>query len=259
MKYKTFEKLILIFGIGAILATIVISLASGKIFPEELFAQILLIPVLFSAVHYGRSGGLITAIIASIVYVFLRVPVLFKFPPSAIHLISARVLVYLLIGFGGGEICSHIKYFFLKLEDQSSIDAETSLYNAKHFTELIKNYANQFERYEAPFSILIIDLNPEVFSELNQQQQQKSLHAVGRILKTSVRAVDEVGRTKDIQFGLLLPHTEKNGAETASRRLNEILNNYLTKQTQKEGNLFNVAILSYPENKEKIVGLAERA
>ncbi len=255
MRYKTFEKLILIFGIGAILATIILSITGERIYREEIFAQLLLIPVLIGGVHYGRSGGLTTALAAIVIYSLLRAPVLFKVPFPTLNLIIARAIVYALIGIGGGEICSRIKYFFAKLENHTSIDAETSLYNARHFAQIINNYANQFDRYETPFSLLIIDLNPDALRLLNQKRGEKTLADISKFLKNQVRAVDEIGRIEENKFGIIFPHTEENGALVATTRLNNMVNNYLAKQTQEKMDFIATLTLSYPKNKEEILSL----
>ncbi|MDO8963796.1 MAG: diguanylate cyclase [Coriobacteriia bacterium] len=219
MKYARFEQLTIGVGAAAILATIVMALRPS---PDitELIAQVLLLIVLVGAVHWGRKGGLIAAIGATIAYMLMRVQYMDSGATSdIIQLVLVRSATYGLVGIVGGELCGRIKYFFARLEDSCSIDEHSRVYNQKFFGSLMRNSFSSFQRYQTPFSIVVIEMAPCLTSDLRPSRAGALVRAVADHIRNDVRLVDDVGRLDDGRFILLLPHTPKDGAHVASARV----------------------------------------
>jgi diguanylate cyclase (GGDEF)-like protein len=255
MKYSKFERLVLIFGIGAVLGTIVASLAGRAVGGDvvEIIAQLLLIPIIVGAAHYGRIGGTVTALIVTIAYIPMRLLTLAGMEMSFLaQLIGFRALVYLLLGIVGGEICFRIKYFLTGLEDRSYIDDVTLLYNPPYLGKLFKNYTQQFERYKNPFSVLIIEMDDRVLQTLRKNHYKKRMREIGVIIRSDVRLVDEVGRLGEDEFGLILPNTETSGASVAGKRLEKEVHRYLQKYGDLPEGAVKITVLGYPEDKEDL-------
>lgn len=252
MKYSKFEGLVLIFGIGAVFGTTAASI-TGRTDAVEIIAQLLLVLVIIGAAHYGRIGGTVTALVATMVYIPMRLLTLTGTElPFLAQLIGLRTLVYLLLGIGGGEICFRIKYFLTGLEDRSYIDDVTLLYNPTYLAKLFKNYAQQFERYKNPFSVLIIEMDDRVLQALRKNHYKKRMREIGVIIRSDVRLVDEVSRLREDKFGLILPHTETAGASTAGERLRKEVHQYLQKYGDFPEDVVKITVLGYPENKEEL-------
>ncbi len=220
MKYSRFEWLTLGVGAVAVLGTVAFALQPR---PDwvELLAQLLLLPVLFGAVHWGRRGGLIAALGATLAYVALRLPsvVAVGLQSEVLELIIIRVVTYGFVGVIGGELCGRIKYFFARLEDSCSIDEHTRVYNQRFITQMLSNSLAEAARYGTVFSIALVELAPCLTAELRQSRVRHLVRAVADHIRNDVRLVDDVGRLDDGRFVLVLPHTPKDGAVVAATRV----------------------------------------
>lgn len=220
MKYARFELLTIGAGGIAVLATMVMSLQPQ---PDviELIAQLLLLAVLIGAVHWGRKGGMVAALAAILAYILMRVPSVTDFGMSAdvLRLVLVRMGTYGLIGIIGGEICGRIKYFFVRLEDSLAIDEQSRVYNQRFVAQLLSNTMSSFERYGAPFSVVVLALAPALTAELRPGKVAVLVRTAANAIRNAIRLVDEVGRLDDGRFLLVLPHTPKNGAEVAAARV----------------------------------------
>ena len=98
MHYSRFERLIIGMGAIAIFGALALSLMSGGPGPVEVVAQVLLFGVLVVAVHWGRRGGMIAALGASVIYIALRIPLLSSDLASRIEGLTRHHGVDLLVG-----------------------------------------------------------------------------------------------------------------------------------------------------------------
>lgn len=221
MRYTTFERLVLVFGGGAILATLVVSTSAHQDLAEFL-AQLILIGVLVGAVHWGRRGGLVAAVAACLLYFVLRLPLLVRtggLTPDMMVLLVTRFATYGVIGIFGGELCQRIKYLFARLEDDSRIDDWTRVYNQNHAVRLIDNVIGRNARYGTPFSLVLIHLAPALTEGLRPPKQHALLKAAAGHIRGDVRLVDDVARLDDSRFLVILPSTPREGALVAAERV----------------------------------------
>lgn len=101
-------------------------------------------------------------------------------------------------------------------------DALTSLYNRKHFNDVISNMASTSIRSSTPLTLLLIDIDH--FKKINDSYGHtvgdKCLIHVASIIKASlVRKTDYAFRYGGEEFAILLPHTDENGAIAFTEKL----------------------------------------
>ena len=110
-----------------------------------------------------------------------------------------------------------------RLEHLSQHDGLTGLLNRRAIEALLDREAQRLERFNQPFSILLIDI--ESFKRDNDRLRETAGHTgvieVGRGLQVEAREVDHVARYGGEEFCVLLPHTEHEGALQAAERLRE--------------------------------------
>lgn len=228
MKYSRFEWLALIVGGAAILGTILTSLRSRPMV-EEIVAQLLLLAVLFGAVHWGRNGGFIAAVVAIIVYIGMRTPLFMSegLTTDLLVLVGVRTLTYGFVGIVGGEVCGRIKYFLAKLAGGLNLDDDTHVYNEQFIGRLLESNLAQHARYRKPFSIGLMTLAPGLTSDLKPSRRRSLLRAVANHVRNDVRLADDVGRLDDGRFVLIFPQTPKADAQVGAGRVCEAVRDLL--------------------------------
>jgi GGDEF domain-containing protein len=209
-------------GVGAVAILVTVILSALPI-PDytEIGAQLLLLGVLVGAVHWGRRGGAIAALVASVAYVLMRVPDVMQAGSSAdvLGLLLIRIATFGLVGIVGGELCGRIKYLFVRWNTDASIDATSGVYNERFIARLLLGNMSAFKRYGTPFSIVLMELDGSLTAEMSPGKTAHLVRAVADHIRNDVRLVDDVGRLDDGRFLLLLPHTPRAGAEVVAARM----------------------------------------
>ena len=103
----------------------------------------------------------------------------------------------------------------------ATTDGLTELYNHRYFQEQIKMQVEQAKRYEAPFSLIILDI--DYFKKFNDtyghQAGDAVLKQVAALLKSSVRATDIVCRYGGEEMSIILPNTSKEMAILTANKI----------------------------------------
>lgn len=105
-------------------------------------------------------------------------------------------------------------------ELETKYDAQTGLLNKKGFLEESQKEAIRFKRYGRMFSILCIDC----ISSENLMEKEEVLHFIVGVMKKHTRALDLSARWNEKEFMLLLPETDRTGAEKVAEKLKKLLN-----------------------------------
>jgi hypothetical protein len=225
MSYRTFERLVIGAGMVTVVASVLISLASnGWSGWPNLVSQLLLLPVLVVAVHYGRKAGLLAALVASAIFVTLQTPALSVpggVPTSELVMVAFTIAAYGLVGIVGGDICGRVKYFFSRYDKSATIDDWSLVYNQQRAFRLIVKAQGRFSRYGEPFSVILITTAPSLLSGLRPTRQRAIVRSVASHIRGDVRMIDEVARLDDGRFLVILPHTPRAGGLVVSERLLE--------------------------------------
>lgn len=220
MKYERFE--IWAIGVGAL---VVVSALVASLGPApdyiEIVGQLLLLAVLVAAIHWGRRGGTIATVCASVVYIAMRLPSLAVtgLTSAELRVILVRIATYGLVGILGGEACSRVKYVLARLQDDCSIDDMSRVYNQRFTSKMLLESLSAFKRYGAVFAVVVVDIAPSVTAGLSPTRTARLVRTVADYLRNDVRLVDNVGRLEDGRFVVLLPQTPRDGAVVASTRL----------------------------------------
>lgn len=253
MKYSRFETLVLVVGGLSVLGSLFFSLG-GQIVIEEIAAQLLLLAVLFGAVHWGRSGGFVAALIASAVYLALRAPLILSAKSTSLEVLSlllVRIVTYGLVGIVGGELCTRIQYVFARLEGSSSIDEWSRIYNQRFIVRALEMAGGQYARYETPYSVVIVELSDHILGDLRPSKQQTLIRGVANYIRGDVRLVDEASRLADGRFLVVLPHTIKSGGLVVGNRIHRGVCDTLGALAES----VTVEVLGTPEDAARLVEL----
>ncbi|MHB1324390.1 MAG: hypothetical protein ACYCXZ_08695 [Coriobacteriia bacterium] len=220
MKYSHFEILAFVFGALAIVTSVFVS--PGVSPPAaEVVAQMLLIVVLGGALHWGRNGGFIAALLAIAVYVVMRLPLLESQGLSAdlITMLASRSLTYAVVGVIGGELAARMKYLFARLENDSLVDGVTGVYSPRFAAEAILSGVGQWERYQTEFSVVRMAVDAGFYSAFKQGRYRQVMKQVAGQIRNDIRMVDDLAFAAPGTFLVLLPRTPLSGAGVVSDRL----------------------------------------
>jgi diguanylate cyclase (GGDEF)-like protein len=107
------------------------------------------------------------------------------------------------------------------LETQAHTDPLTGLANRRHFFEAADAELARSRRYEAPLSLLMLDIDR--FKEVNDAHGHRAgdrvLQKLAQTCLEVLRNVDVVGRVGGEEFAILLPETASEGAVEVAERL----------------------------------------
>ncbi len=260
MRYERFEWLTIGVGAAAIFATLAMnySAQSGPAAQDMLpllFAQLLLLGVLISAVHWGRKGGFTAALAATVVFMVMRVPSIVSGESLAdnLQMVIIYTVSYGIVGVLGGEMCSRIKYFFARLEDAFNIDEDSRVYNQQFLAQHLSGQLAQVARYDATFGLAIFTLSPNLTVDLRPAKVRSLVRTVANHIRDDVRLVDDVARLDDGRFVIVLPHTPKAGAVVASERVRAGVRDALGAKDESVA----VEVYATPEDIDAITSLAD--
>lgn len=220
MKYSRFELLVLALGGGAIVGSMAL-ITGGSPHPAEVVAQLLVVFVLGGALHWGRNGGFTAAVIATLVYLFMRLPLLLSdgFSRELLLLIAARVITYGVVGIVGGELCGRTKYVFARFDANPLTDESTGVYNAQYAGAAIRSGVASWDRYQVPYSAVRLSLAPSVTAEMRPLRVRHLLRQMASHIRNDVRLVDDLAHLGDGRFLVLFPNTGAAGAAVAGDRI----------------------------------------
>ncbi|NTU70849.1 MAG: hypothetical protein HGB10_03390 [Coriobacteriia bacterium] len=220
MQYSQFERLII--GATALLVvfTLAASFAAGSADVAEIVGQLAIVGVMAVAVHWGRRRGTVAALIACLLYLALRMPVIAAgATPQALLLVASRFAGYCLVGIVGGEIFGRVKYLFAAEGNEGALDEWSRVYSQRHAAISLMQAIERSERYGEGFAVVLLRLETSLTASQRPEQLRSLVRAVAAILRDDVRMVDDVARLDDGRFFVLLPHTPGAAAPIVADRV----------------------------------------
>jgi len=220
VKYSRFETLVITLGAAVVAASVLVPRDAALQWPE-LVAQVLLFLTFAAAAHWGRNGGSIVAAGSALAYVLTRVPLLANqgLTDDVAGALLARLAAFAVVGIVGGELFGRIKYFLARVDGSIMLDEYTQVYNRRYCSQALRNAIAQYQRYQAPYSVVLLSLSPALFAELRPTRQHALLKSVAGHIRSDIRLVDDVGYLGDGRYLLMLPNTPRSGAEVAADRV----------------------------------------
>lgn len=253
MKYWRFEVMVIVLGIAVVAASLVVGPAATT-HPTEIVAQLLIVVVLVGAAHWGRDGGFIAAVVATVIYLVMSLPAFAEhgLTADAVVPIAVHVGIYAFVGIIGGDVCGRVKYLFARISADPLLDEETGVYSARYAAQAIRSGAETYQRYKAPYSVVRVTAEPLVFEELRPGRRRAVLRQIAGATRGAVRLVDDVAYAGDGVFLVLLPQTDATGAETVEERLVRDIHELLGAA----GRSIATEVLSCADRCEYLLGLA---
>ena len=147
----------------------------------------------------------------------------------------------------------------------ATTDGLTELYNHRYFQEQIKMQVEQSKRYEAPFSLIILDI--DFFKKFNDtyghQAGDAVLKQVAMLLKNGVRATDIVCRYGGEEMSIILPNTSKEMALITANKICKRISEkkFRLNNTQESNVTVSLGVSTYPDdgdNAAKIIEIADK-
>ena len=110
---------------------------------------------------------------------------------------------------------------FERVRELSIRDGVTGLFNHRHLMELVQSEFERVDRYQKPFSLLMIDIDhfKRVNDEHGHPAGDEVLQEMANVLRQELRAVDAVGRYGGEEFLILLPETPHEEARQTAERV----------------------------------------
>lgn len=104
-------------------------------------------------------------------------------------------------------------------------DAGTGLLNRQNFLAKVRDEISRARRTSLPVSLALLTLDQygQIVSQVGQEEAETLLKMAARIFEKHSRVNDLIGRTGADEFGIVLPHTGKQGALIKAERLRRII------------------------------------
>jgi GGDEF domain-containing protein len=222
MTYERFERFSIVIAALAVLSMVAFSARDLSRNMTEIVAELLLLVVFVSAVHWGRRAGFTTAVGASVLYIVLSVPNVAAdkgLTSSTLLLLAVRILAFGLIGIVGGEACARLRQALNRFANADTFDQWGSVFNQRYAHAALTRSIAAHERYEHQFTVILITLASSITADLGPQRARSIVRAVSKHLRNDVRMVDEVARLDDGRYLILLPNTPLENGRSAAARL----------------------------------------
>jgi diguanylate cyclase (GGDEF)-like protein len=152
-----------------------------------------------------------------------------------------------------------------ELEQLSTTDSLTGLFNRKHLMEKLDLELGRSDRYQHDFTLLIIDIDH--FKRYNDTYGHLAgdevLRRMGTTLKESIRKSDYAARYGGEEFIVLLPETgAEAGAQMAERIRRKMAEEEMGTDTNRTNVTISAGVASFPdygENAETLIRNADEA
>jgi len=151
------------------------------------------------------------------------------------------------------------------LSEMANRDGLSGLYNHRYFQEVLEKELIRAKRHNHTLALLFIDIDH--FKNYNDRNGHPAgdlvIRTIGKILSMTLRHSDLVARYGGEEFTVILPETDRGGAERLAENLRKRISEFPFpgRESQPEGVVsISIGIAMYPDNgssPEEIVGHAD--
>jgi GGDEF domain-containing protein len=255
--YVKARRLLLVVGLG-IIGLIVLYNFYRRVDTTEVMAVMLFAPVFVALIFWGVKGGAAAGVAAAIAYLGMRYPAMKAVDETWFFgTLLGRSLTFVVFGVVGGWASQQMASSLTKLELYDQIDDDTGLYNARYFGEELQVEIAKVNRYQATFSVTVLELPTNVLESIPARKRNNMMRALGRLIQRSVRPMDRVVHTTGPEgqiIAAILPETPVAGAQIFVDRLADgVAQNLACSRDE-----LLVSALGYPEDEARLQVLADR-
>ncbi|MEH7492072.1 GGDEF domain-containing response regulator [Neobacillus niacini] len=161
-------------------------------------------------------------------------------------------------------VCTEISLLeeeYKKNEILSMMDPLTHSLNRKKFEELLASEISRSERYNHPFSIILMDI--DYFNNVNDYSGHKKgdevLVTISTIVQQRIRESDVLARWGGDAFILLTPETNSPGAMALAESIRALINTFVFPKIGSVTCSFGVAEFSAGKSKIELISEVEQA
>ncbi len=150
-----------------------------------------------------------------------------------------------------------------QLQAVADTDGLTGLSNQRHTGQLLRDELRRSNRYQRPFSILMLDIDS--FKSFNDSYGHpagdRMLNTVAGVLRSTIRSVDYVGRFGGEEFLIILPETSKDTACQLAERVRNAVEDraFVMLEGIKIRRTISIGVAAYPEDALNVNDLLQKA
>lgn len=226
--------------------------------PEFAFSFLYLIPIVTVTWMTDRPWGITMSAASAFSWLLVDLGMVDRFSRAYIPLVneSFRFTVFLFIVF----MIAKYKRMLATQKELAMMDPLTGIANRRAFRQLATIEIDRSQRYQLPFSIMVIDVDD--FKPINDQfghhTGDRLLVTVVETIKQHLRAIDIIARFGGDEFVVLLVNTAETAADTVVRKLQRQL---LDKMKEKKWAVtFSIGMVTYhiiPDSVEETIQAAD--
>jgi diguanylate cyclase (GGDEF)-like protein len=151
-----------------------------------------------------------------------------------------------------------------KLEEMAVTDGLTSLYNQKHFKEILEFELKRAKRSGQKYTLQMIDVDDfKIYNDNNGHLEgDECLRTIGEILKKNLRTTDIIGRYGGEEFTVLLFDTDKSDGIITGEKVRKVIEETFfhggSKQPLRKVTV-SIGVATYPDDASDPHDLIEKA